>query len=195
MPGRRYASQPSFQPLATQIFDSFIALFPQNFIFFPKFARHLFSKFLSFPKVSQAAISAIASKCRSLRPRHTVCLSADGIFACIFLNESVWILMNISLKFVSKGPINNVSLVQILVWYFPGYKPLSEPMLVSLLAHIYITRPQWVKFFLALIQNNLKTFEMWHLYCIIKVQYQEEQNERDKQTYNKTKKSYCCIMM
>ena len=27
----------------------------------------------------------------------------------------------------------------------PGYKPLSEPMMVSLLTHICITRPQWVK--------------------------------------------------
>ena len=27
----------------------------------------------------------------------------------------------------------------------PGYKPLSEPMVVSLLTHICVTRPQWVK--------------------------------------------------
>ena len=28
----------------------------------------------------------------------------------------------------------------------PGDKPLSEPMMVSLLAHICMTRPQWVNF-------------------------------------------------
>ena len=64
------APQPSFQPLATQISDTFNALFRQNFIYFPKFARLLFSKFLSFPKVSQAAIFDIAGKCRSLLIPH-----------------------------------------------------------------------------------------------------------------------------
>ena len=32
----------------------------------------------------------------------------DDIFKCIFLNENVWILIKISLKFVPKGPINNI---------------------------------------------------------------------------------------
>ena len=35
------------------------------------------------------------------------CHFADDIFKCIFLNENVWILIKISLKFVPKGPINN----------------------------------------------------------------------------------------
>ena len=34
--------------------------------------------------------------------------------------------------------------VQIMVWRRPGDKPLSEPMMVSLLTHICVTRPQWV---------------------------------------------------
>ena len=33
---------------------------------------------------------------------------ADGIFNCIFLNENVLILFKKWLKFVSKGPINNI---------------------------------------------------------------------------------------
>ena len=33
---------------------------------------------------------------------------------------------------------------QIMAWRRPGDKPLSEPMVVSLLMHICITRPQWV---------------------------------------------------
>ena len=50
-----------------------------------------------------------------------------------------------SLKFVPKGPINNYpSLVQIMAWRRSGDKPLSEPMMVSLLTHICVTRPQWV---------------------------------------------------
>ena len=32
---------------------------------------------------------------------------ADNIFKCIFLNEKVWILIKISLKFVPKGLIDN----------------------------------------------------------------------------------------
>ena len=32
---------------------------------------------------------------------------ADGIFKCIFLNENVWILIKISLKFVPKHPNDN----------------------------------------------------------------------------------------
>ena len=31
-----------------------------------------------------------------------------------------------------------------MAWRRPGDKPLSEPMMVSLLTHIYINRPQWV---------------------------------------------------
>ena len=49
-------------------------------------------------------------------------------------------------SFVPKGPINNIpALVQIMAWRRPGDKPLSEPMMVCLLTHIWVTRPQWVK--------------------------------------------------
>ena len=42
-----------------------------------------------------------------------------------------------------KGPINNIpALVKKVAWHQPGNKP--EPM-ISLLMHIYITLPQWVK--------------------------------------------------
>ena len=76
---------------------------------------------------------------------------AANIFKCIFLNEKVWIPIKISLKFVPKGPINNIpALVQIMAWCRPGDKPLSEPMMVSLTTHICVTQPQWV--------NNLLPF-------------------------------------
>ena len=66
-------------------------------------------------------------------------------FQCIFLNENVWIPIKISLRFVPKVPINTIPvLVQILAWRRSGDKPLSEPMMVSLLTHICVTRPQWV---------------------------------------------------
>ena len=64
----------------------------------------------------------------------------------MFLNENVRISINISLKFVPKVPIDNIpALVQIMTWHRPGDKLLSEPMMVRLLMHICITRPQWVK--------------------------------------------------
>ena len=70
---------------------------------------------------------------------------ADDIFKCMFLNENVWILIKISLKFIPKGPINNIpALVQIMAWRRSGDKPLSEPMMVRLLTHICVARPQWI---------------------------------------------------
>ena len=48
----------------------------------------------------------------------------------IFLNENIWISIEISLKFVPKGPIDNIlPLVHIMAWRWPGNKPLSEPMI------------------------------------------------------------------
>ena len=82
----------------------------------------------------------------TLRPKQNGCHFPDDSFKWIFLNENVWISIEVSLKFVSKGPINNIpALVQIMAWRRPGAKPLSEPMMVSLLTHICVTRPQWVK--------------------------------------------------
>ena len=82
----------------------------------------------------------------ALRPRQNGHHFADDTFKRIFFNENVRISMKISLKFVPKGPINNIpTLVQIMAWRRSGDKPLSEPMMVSLLTHICITLPQWVK--------------------------------------------------
>ena len=81
----------------------------------------------------------------TLRPRQNGRHFADDIFKCIFLKEDIWIPKKISLKFVPKGPINNIpALVQIMAWRRPGDKPLSEPMMVSVTTHICVTRPQWV---------------------------------------------------
>ena len=56
--------------------------------------------------------------------------SCWDIFRCIFLNEKFCILIESSLKFVPKGPIDNIpALVQIMAWHLFGAKPLSEPML------------------------------------------------------------------
>ena len=69
----------------------------------------------------------------------------DDIFKCIFVNGNIRISNKISLKIVPKVLLNNIPvLVQIMAWRRPGDKPLSEPMLVSLLMHIWVTWPQWV---------------------------------------------------
>ena len=81
----------------------------------------------------------------TLRPRQNGRHFADDTFKRIFLNENVRISIKISLKFVPEGPINNIpELVQIMAWRRPGDKPLSKPMMIRLLTHICVTRPQWV---------------------------------------------------
>ena len=76
----------------------------------------------------------------TLRPRQNGRHFPDDIFKCIFLNENVWISINISLKFVPRGPINNIpTLVQVMAWRRPGDKLLSEPMMVRLPTHICVT--------------------------------------------------------
>ena len=83
----------------------------------------------------------------TLRPRQNGRHFADDILNSIFLNENVRIPIKISLTFVPKGPIDNIpSLVQTMAWRRPGDKPLSEPMMVRLPAHICVTRPQWVNY-------------------------------------------------
>ena len=82
----------------------------------------------------------------TLRPRWNGRHIADDTFKRILVNENVRILIEISLKFVPKGPINNTpALVQIMAWHCPGDKPSSEPMMVSSLTHICVTRPQSVR--------------------------------------------------
>ena len=81
----------------------------------------------------------------TLRPKQFDCLFADDTCKRIFLNENIRISIKISLKFVPKGLINNIpALVLIMAWRRSGDKPLSEPMIVRLLTHICVTRPQWV---------------------------------------------------
>ena len=81
----------------------------------------------------------------TLRPRQNGRHFPNDIFKCFFMNINVWISIKISLKFVPMGLINNITaLVLIMAWHRTGDRPLSEPMLVSLLAHICVTRRQWV---------------------------------------------------
>ena len=80
----------------------------------------------------------------------------DDIFKCIFFNENISISIKISLKFLT---FNNIpALFQIMALCRSGDKPLSEPMMVYLLTHIYITRPQWVNAPFSILMNR-KSFK------------------------------------
>ena len=57
---------------------------------------------------------------------------SDNIFKRIFLNENIKISIQISLKFVPNGPIDNKSaLVQVMAWRQTGDKPLPEAMMTQ----------------------------------------------------------------
>ena len=63
-----------------------------------------------------------------LRQRQNGRHFADDIFKRMFLNENIWIPIEISLKFVPKGSIDNI-----------------PALMVNLPTQICTTRPQWVK--------------------------------------------------
>ena len=96
-------------------------------------------------QTSLQPVACLTERVNTLRSRQHGRHYANDIFKCIFVNENFIISIKFSLKFVLKGPINNIpALVQIVAWRRPGDKPLSEPMMVSLTTHICVTRPQWV---------------------------------------------------
>ena len=98
-----------------------------------------------FPDILRGSCTSTGARFSTLRPRQNGRRFPDDSFKCIFLNENAWISIKISLKFVPKGPMNNIpALVQIMAWLRPGDKPLSEPIMISLLTHICVTRLQWV---------------------------------------------------
>ena len=56
----------------------------------------------------------------------------DDVFKCIFMNEKFCIWIQISLKFVPKGPIDKKSALDlVMAWHRTGDKPLPEPMLTQ----------------------------------------------------------------
>ena len=68
----------------------------------------------------------IGSHVNTLRPIQNGRHFEDDTLNRIFVNEIVRISIQFPLKFVPKGPINNITaLVQIMAWRRPGDKPLS----------------------------------------------------------------------
>ena len=83
----------------------------------------------------------------TLRPRQDGHCFPDDTLERIFLKENVIILIKNSLKFVPKGPINDIpTLVQIMAGRRPGDKPWLP-------THMCVTRPQRVK-----LKSNVHTY-------------------------------------
>ena len=75
-----------------------------------------------------------------LRPSQIGRHFADDNFKSICLHDNLWISLKISLKFFLKVQNSNIPVLgQIMAWCRPGDKPLSGPMMASLLMHICVT--------------------------------------------------------
>ena len=93
-------------------------------------------------------LCALPTHSNTSRPEQDERYFTDSIFKCIFLNEDVWILFKISLKFVLESSIDNKSsLVQVMAWCQAGAKPLPDPMMAQF-NNICVAKPQCVSLFL-----------------------------------------------
>ena len=122
----------------------------------------------------------------TLRPRQNGRHFPDNIFKWIFLSENVWISINFSLKFVPRGPINNIpTLVQVMAWRRPGDKPLSEPMMVRLPTHICVTRPQWVKLLQKYATSAIEETNIGKSWCayVVSQTLEVEVDKHDKSSF------------
>ena len=112
--------------------------------FNPQHAELLWGKMnicLHFKRFPTTTTMYFCDGVNTLNPRQHERHLPNDIFKYIFLNENVWISIKMSWNFVSNGSTNNISvLIQIMAWHRPGDKALSEPMMVSLLTHICVTR-------------------------------------------------------
>ena len=67
-------------------------------------------------------------------------------FSIAFSWTKIYKFQLIFTEVCSQGPTNNIpASVQIMAWRRSGDKPLTEPMMIGLVTHICVTRPQWVK--------------------------------------------------
>ena len=77
---------------------------------------HRWEAYVTRPDINSLAPGR-CSNFNTLRPRRNRCHFAVDMFKCIFVYENVLIAIRISLKFIPKGPINNIpALVQIMAW-------------------------------------------------------------------------------
>ena len=136
-------------PVPALIFCLFFSRVCQMFLSF--LSSFLAALLFTVHPIHAEAVSHLLTHCplansNTLRQRQNGRHFAHNIFKCIFFNKNAWISINSLLKCVPKGQINNIAaLVQIMARRRAGDKPLSEPVVFSILTHICITLPQWVK--------------------------------------------------
>ena len=83
----------------------------------------------------------------NLGHHHTTYCSEKTNYKYKKILQNIWMLIRISLPCVSIVRINIIpAMVKIMAWCWPGDNQLSEPMMISLLTYICVTRPQWVKY-------------------------------------------------
>ena len=107
-----------------------------------------------FEELRSNLLMNIAGRINTLSLRQNGRHFADDIFKCIFLNQNV-------LNFIPRGRINNTpALARIMALCRGGDKPLSEPMMVCLLTHICVIRPQWVNLRRASDERNICIWDL-----------------------------------
>ena len=95
----------------------------------------------------------------TLRPRQNGRHFPYDIFKCIFFYENPWISIKISLKFFPRVQLT-ISQHWFRKW-FGAYQSKSHCLnqcLVSLLAHLCVIRPQWVKLIYAIRSSIITRF-------------------------------------
>ena len=109
--------------------------------------REILSGIISFSFVCETAAIMSRPQCvDSFSPGQNGRHLPEDIIKCVYMNEKLYISIHISLKFVHKGPIDNIpALVQIMAWRRPGDKPLSEPMLTQITYAYMWHLGRWVK--------------------------------------------------
>ena len=65
--------------------------------------------------VKKKSREAVVCLVNTLRPRQNGCHCADDSFKCIFMDKNTLISIEISVKSVSKGPVNNIQ-CQAIIW-------------------------------------------------------------------------------
>ena len=86
----------------------------------------------AFNQLGGICTVTLQSKMNSFPPRQNERQYADDSFKCIFMNEKFCISIQISLKVVPNGLINNeLALVQVMAWRRTGDKPLTELLLTQ----------------------------------------------------------------
>ena len=96
---------------------------------------------------------------KTLRPKQKDRYCTDEMCKCVFLDENVWISINISLSLYPNIP----AWVKIMTWRRPGDKPLSVPMMASSLTHTCVTRIQWVVLYAT--SKAHMGLKMYLIYC------------------------------